>query len=352
MAADAAFLIPGDLSTRTGGYGYDRRILELLPSCGIAVRHVALPDLYPAPTPGALEATATLIAAQPSNCVLLFDGLAYGVLPDSLLRGLGDRIVALVHHPLFLEAGIDPDCRDSLFRSEQAALRLAGAIVATSASTRDILAAEFGLPASSILVAEPGTDPVARARGTGHPLQLLAVGAVVPRKGYDLLVQALAPLVGFDWQLRIAGPLDRNSECVEALRTTIAQFGLGDRIELLGPVSDSALAVAYEEADVFVMSSLFEGYGMVLGEAMARGLPIVCTTGGACADTAPATAALKAPPGDVAALTVALRSIITDSELRTRMADESWRAGEKLPRWSDTARRVAEAIRRVGNERL
>lgn len=347
-----AFFIPGDLSTRTGGYGYNRRILALLPSFGVEVSVVSLPELYPEPSARALAEATRLISMQNAGIALMFDGLAYGVLPMSVLENCGERIIALVHHPLFLEAGLDRERREALFRSEHDALALARSIIVTSATTRNIVSSEFAIPEDSIVVAEPGTDAAQRASGTANPLRLLTVGAVTPRKGYDLLVRALAPLVTLPWELKIVGPLDRDPAHTRYLMDTISCSGLGKRVELLGAVSDSMLSLAYDGADVFVMSSLFEGYGMVLAEAMARGLPIVCTTGGACAETVPDSAAVKVVPGDVTALTMAIQSLLTDSRLRFRLAEKSWEIGHKLPRWEDTAHVVAEAITAVGNERL
>lgn len=352
LVAKAAFLIPGDLSTRTGGYAYDRRVLDLLPSCGVEVNHVPLPELYPEPSANALAETERLISIQDDDAALLFDGLAYGVMPTSSLQRCCDRTIALIHHPLFLEVGLERKHREMLFLKERAALAMARAIIVTSATTKGIVASEFGFPAQSIVVAEPGTDLVKRAMGTGNPVQLLSVGAVIPRKGYSILVEALAQLSALDWQLRIVGPLDRDPSCARDLLDAISLAGLSGRVELLGTISDYELSVAYEESDVFVMSSLFEGYGMVLAEAMAFGLPIVCTTGGACAETVPENAALKVAPGDYAALAMALKAIISDSKLRLNLAENSWWLGQSLPSWKDTAHLVAQAIVQVQNERL
>ena len=257
-------------------------------------------------------------------------------------------IVALVHHPLCLEAGLPPARQRQLKDLETAALALARKVVTTSPTTARTLAADFAVPAHKITVAEPGTDPAPRATGTGSPVQLLAVGAVVPRKAYDLLVRALSPLADRDWRLTIAGPTDRSAEALAALRAAMLETGLGHRVTLLGAVDQQRLAELYAKADIFVMSSLYEGYGMVLGEAMARGLPIVCTTGGAAAETAPDTAAIKVPPGDQAALTAAIGRLIDEPDLRARMADAAWAAAQGLPRWEDTARAIANVIKGLG----
>lgn len=341
------FAIPGDLATPTGGYAYDRRVMELLPNRGIAVRHLALPGSFPRPSVADLERTAETFAGTPADAAILVDGLAYGAIPAALLRTHRRRYVALVHHPLAFETGLGDADRQAFLASERAALAEAEQVIATSAATARQLAAEFGVAAEKLSVAEPGTDPAPRARGTGDPPQLLAVGAVSPRKGYDVLVAALAMIAGRSWNAAIAGSLDRASATADALRTQIAAAGLADRITLAGAVSDDELAQLYDRADIFVLSSRYEGYGMVLGEAMAHGLAIVTTTGGAAAETVPDGAGLKVPPGDAAALGDALDRVIADAAERRRLADASWRCGQTLPRWTDTAARIAAVLTRV-----
>ena len=311
----AAFAIPGDINLPTGGYTYDRRVLALLPQFGIEARHIELPGSFPDPSAADLADTGRLLGAVGGAAAIVIDGLAYGAMPPEVIARVPAPIVALVHHPLCLEAGLLKARQNELFALEKAALARAGRIVATSEITARTLAADFAVPRSSITVAEPGTDPAPRAHGTGRPLQLLAVGAVVPRKAYDTLVRALAPLRDRDWRLAIAGPTDRSPEALAALNRALRETGLGERIAILGAVDQARLAQLYAAADAFLMPSLYEGYGMVLGEAMARGLPIVCTTGGAAAETAPDAAAIKVAPGDEAALTGAIRRLLDDPRL-------------------------------------
>lgn len=343
------FAIPGNIDLPTGGYIYDRRVLALLPQFGVTVRHLELPGSYPEPSVADLGETERLLVALPSDGAVLIDGLAYGAMPADLVARVRAPIVALVHHPLCLEAGLSPSRQQHLKDLETAALALARQVIATSPTTARTLVTDFAVPADKITVAEPGTDPAMRATGTGNPLQLLAVGAVVPRKAYDLLVRALAPLADRDWRLTIAGPTDRSPEALAALRAALRQTGLGRRVTLPGAVGQEELADLYAHADAFLMSSLYEGYGMVLGEAMARGLPIVCTSGGAAAETAPDAAAIKVPPGDQAALSAAIGRLIDEPGLRARMADASWVAGQRLPRWQDTAARIANVIKGLGS---
>jgi len=211
--------------------------------------------------------------------------------------------------------------------------------------TGRLLSADFGVAPERITVAEPGTDPAPRATGTGTPMQLLSVGAISPRKGYGSLIEALRPLADLDWRLAIVGALDRNPEAVAALRGAIGSSpGLRARITLAGTVVPATLDRYYNSADIFVLPSLFEGYGMVLAEAMARGLPIICTTGGAAAETVPDAASIKVPPGDVEAMGAALVRLISERKLRKRLEAASWDAGRRLPTWTETARRVFAAI--------
>src|SRR5262245_34709784 len=346
----AAFAIPGDLDLRTGGYTYDRRVLELLSKFGVAAQHLPLPASFPDPTAADLCQTARALAGPASHAVLLVDGLAYGAMPTAVIERARAPIVALVHHPLCLEAGLDAARQQALRLLETAALALARKIIVTSPLTQRTLIADFAVPAHKITVAEPGTDPAPRAAGAGQqPVQLLSVGAIVPRKAFHLLVRALSPLRDRDWQLTIAGPTDRSPRALADVEAAIRMSGLGQRIALVGPVDKGRLANLYASADAFLTASLYEGYGMVLAEAMARGLPIVCTSGGAAADTVPDCAAIKVPPGDERALTLAIQRLLDDRELRQSLAEAAWSAGQKLPRWEDTARIVAGVIAEVAH---
>jgi glycosyltransferase involved in cell wall biosynthesis len=342
--ADVAFAIPGDLRSPTGGYAYDRRLISLLPHFGVAVTPIGLPASFPHPSEADINATAAALKASSGFPTLLVDGLAYGAFTPTVLDAIPSRLIALVHHPLFLETGLPHARKVELKATEQAALARADHVVTTSRTTARILIEQMQIDADKLTVAEPGTDPAERATGTGAPLQILAVGAVLPRKGYDVLIDALAPLKDIDWRLTIAGALDRHPQAVEDLKAKIDGAGLDGRVTLAGKVVPATLERFYESADLFVSASLFEGYGMVLAEAMARGLPIVTATGGAAGDTARGNVALHVESGSVRELTEALRRALTDKKLRDDLADASWEAGRTLPTWQETARRVAAVI--------
>jgi glycosyltransferase involved in cell wall biosynthesis len=346
------FCIPGDITLPTGGYKYDREVLARLAGHGVHAQHVVLPGGFPAPSAVELAATTGLLASVPSSTPLLIDGLALGAMPPAFVAALPHPLIALVHHPLGLESGLAPARAAFLLANEKAVLAHARAVVVPSPAMAAWLAAHFDIPAARITVAEPGVDRAARASCAGDPPQLLAVGAVSTRKAYDLLVEALAPLVGLAWQLTIVGALDRAPEAATRLRAVIAQHRLGARVHLAGACTDAELAGFYAKADIFVAASLLEGYGMALTEALSRGLPIVTSTGGAAADTVPGRAALKVPPGDGPALMHALEKMLRDAPLRRTMADAAWTVASQLPTWDSTASSIAKAVLSVRGGQL
>jgi glycosyltransferase involved in cell wall biosynthesis len=343
-----AFAIPGDLALPTGGYAYDRHVLAHLPACGVDARHLPLPGSFPNPSDADLAETSRALLAEHWRTVLLIDGLAYGALPTGMAAGLAGRVVALCHHPLALETGIDAARAAELKRLESAALGYAAAVIVTGAGTRDILVRDFGVEPGKITVAEPGVTRSARASETpfGQPLKLLAVGAISPRKGYDLLIAALAPIAGLPWTLTIAGAvLDRAT--FAALEEQVKEAGLAGRVRFAGALEEARLDALYRDSDIFVMASHYEGYGMVLTEALARGLPIVTTRSGPGVDALPDAAAQKCAVGDAGDLTGSIAYLMGDASARRRHADAAWAAANALPHWRDTARRIADVIKSV-----
>ncbi len=341
----AAFAIPGDLNAPTGGYAYARRILPLLGAHGVDVAHLALPGGFPFPGSAALEAAGEALAEIPADAVALIDGLAYGALPERVVARIAAPIVALVHHPLGLETGLSPEDSARLIETETRALALARRVVATSDTTAETLRRDFGVPQERLSVAAPGTERAERATGGGDVPHVLGVGAVVPRKGFDVLVAALAALADRPWRCTIAGSLDRGPATADALRAQIERAGLADRITLTGALEPAALDDVYRSADIFVLPSRYEGYGMAFTEAMARGLPIIACAAGAVPATVPREAGILVPVDDAAALSGALAMLLDEPEKRRAFGEAAFSHVRSLPSWHDTARRVAEAIR-------
>ncbi len=346
MVGRLAFAVPGDLATPTGGYGYDRRIIAELRDLGWQVDHLDLGEGFPWPSEAARSAARTRLLAVPAGRPIVIDGLALGVLPEAATRLAGrNPLLALVHHPLALEWGLSVEQAEALRSSERAALAAVQGVVVTSAATARLVASDYGVPPERITVARPGSDPMPLARGSQDGIvRLLSVGAIVPRKGFDLLIPALATLADLPWRLTIAGDRTRDRDAVAQLDSDIARHALADRIETPGAVTPDQLAALYVDADLFVLASRFEGYGMAYAEAIAHGLPVVGSNAGAIPDTVPPDAGLLVVPGDVEALAAALRYVVGDSVLRRRLAGAASAAAPRLPTWRQSAEFFARAL--------
>ena len=187
MVRRVAFAVPGALATPTGGYAYDRRMITELERLGWKVDIVNLGEGFPRPSQEQRKMAQERLISLAAGCPIVIDGLAYGVLPEVALQ-LCPRhpLIALVHHPLALESGLSAAQVDEFRASERAALAAARRVVVTSATTAQLLAADYGVPADHIVVACPGNDSAPAARGSDDGIvRLLAVGAVVQRKGFD-----------------------------------------------------------------------------------------------------------------------------------------------------------------------
>jgi glycosyltransferase involved in cell wall biosynthesis len=344
VVGEAFFAVPGDLATPTGGYAYDRRMIAELSALGWRIEVVNLGDGFPYPAADTRATACARLAALPPGHPVVIDGLAFGVLPEAaeVLR-TSHRLVALVHHPLALESGLSAADSACLRTSERSALVCARHVIATSATIARLLVADYGVASGRVSVVEPGTDRVlAPPRNSEGMVNLLAVGSVIPRKGYDVLVAALARLRHLPWRLVIAGDCGRSPQTSRRLRADIMRLGLADRITLLGAVAAEQVAPLYVSADLFVLPSRFEGYGMAYTEAIAHGVPVIGTTAGAIPQTVPADAGVLVAPDDVEALATTLQRLIASPDERERLAAGA--RAVKFPAWNEQAARFARAL--------
>jgi glycosyltransferase involved in cell wall biosynthesis len=285
----------------------------------------------------------------PKGIPIVIDGLAFGAIPELAADLHPDHpLIALVHHPLALESGLSAAEADRFLQRERAALAYSDNVIVTSPATGRLLSADYGVDSADITVAVPGSEPRAPAGGSHDgTLALLAVGSVVRRKGYDVLVAALAGLRDLSWRLTIAGDLGRDSATAQALDADIRRRGLGERIALVGAVQEHRLDELYGGADIFVLPSRHEGYGMAFSEAIAHGLPVVGTTAGAIPETVPSEAGVLVAPDDSDALAQALRHLIEQPGERRRLAAGARAAAGLLPTWRQSAELFARAIEAV-----
>jgi glycosyltransferase involved in cell wall biosynthesis len=250
---------------------------------------------------------------------------------------------------LALETGLDAADAARLERLERAALACVPHVIVTSPWTRRELA-KLGVSSDRVDVVEPGSDRPARPAGgrcDDGVLRLLTVGTVTPRKGHALLVDALAGLADRPWQLRCAGSLERDPVTAAALTAQIARLALTGRISLLGELAPAAVDAEYAAADLFVLPSYLEGYGMAIAEAVAHGLPVVSTTVGAIPDTLPQAAGVLVPPGDSLALQRTLATLMDDGAKLRALAAAATAARDGLPTWADASARFAGALERA-----
>ena len=342
-------LVPGPLDTRTGGYEYDRQMVRALRARGLRVELTALDSSFPDPTPTARHHAAQQLAQLPDGAIAIVDGLAFGAMPDEAAREAARlRLVALVHHPLAMETGVAPDRKAALQDSETRALQSASLVVVTSARTAHVLP-HFGVPAEQCVVAVPGTDPAPLAQGSDgrHGVELLCVASIIPRKGHEVLVQALAGLRDRQWRLTCVGSLEMHPPTARALLARIRDAGLETRVVLPGSVDAAHVAEFYDHSDVLVLPTFYEGYGMAVAEALARGIPVIATDTGAIADLVDSDAGLLVPPADEPALAGALQSVLDDPLLRARLQAGARQARERLPTWDGSAAILAGALQRL-----
>jgi len=345
-----AFAVPGDLATPTGGYRYDRRIIQELRQLGWQVEVADIGEDFPFPSTAQRSAALAILSALPAGYPIVLDGLAFGALPEAAALRSRTPLIALVHQPLALDPGLDPAQADTFRDTERAALAAAARVVVTSEATARIVTADYGVPSRRISVVRPGNDPVPVAPGSSDGVvRLLSVGSVLPVKGYDLLIAALATLTEMPWQLTIAGDRSRNPAAAAQLDADIEAHGLGGRVAVLGAVPPERINELFLASDVFVLASRFEGYGMALAEAIAHGIPVVSTLAGAIRQTVPAGTGLLVPPNDAAALAQALCRLIGDPAERRRLAMNAHAAASQLPTWQNSARLFAGAIATVGS---
>ncbi|KPF44597.1 glycosyltransferase family 4 protein [Rhizobium sp. G187] len=346
MTRSLVFAYPGDLTLKTGGYGYDRAVVAGLKSLGWDVQLLALGDGFPAPSTDTRRDAEARLSALSDGALVLIDGLAFGVLDDWAMRERSRlKIVALVHHPLALETGLSPTDQERLTNSERRALSATRHVIVTSQMTAREVADRFEIAAERITTAIPGTARGLPSTASGQPPHIVSIGTLTRRKGHDVLVSALKKIEDLDWTASIIGSRRLDPEISRQIEAQIATLGLADRIALCGEVDDTATALA--GADIFALASRYEGYGMVFAEALTQGLPIVACHAGAVPEVVPADAGILVPVDDPSAFAAALRRLLTDEPGRAARAEASARAGSALPRWDDTSRTISNALETV-----
>lgn len=350
--AALTLLVPGDLNLRTGGYGYDREIVAGLRARGWAVDIAGLDGSFPHPTPEARAHAVRALAALPDGALVLADGLAFGAMADEAEREAQRlRFVGLVHHPLADETGVTAEHAAAFLASEQRALACTRGVVVTSANTARRLA-DFAVPAGRVAVVEPGTAAKPLGGGTAsrglEVVQLLTVATLSTRKGYDVLLDALAQVRDLPWHLTCAGSHTLQPQTAAAIVQQVRALDLDDRVAFVGEVEGAALDALYDEADLFVLPTRHEGYGMAVAEALAWGVPVLSTRTGAIpslvGDRAGMIVRTDVTSGHLA---LALRLMLAPLGLARYRAGAALRRAD-LPTWDTAVTLMADALIRFG----
>jgi glycosyltransferase involved in cell wall biosynthesis len=324
MSAPWHVLVPegvDDPARPSGGNVYDQHLCAGLAAAGVDVRTRAVAD------------AAAALCNVPDGASVVVDGLL--ATPGLVPHAGRLRLAVLLHMPTWT-----PD--------ERAVLAAAAVVITTSDWARGRVLAEYGLDPRAVHTARPGTEPAPLADGTPGGGRLLCVGVLAPHKAQDVLVDALAGLRG-EWSCDLVGSVDRDHAFAARLRQRIDAHGLAGRVRLAGPQVGAALAAAYAAADVLVLPSRAESYGMVLGEALARGLPAIASAVGGVPE-ALGTAAdgrvpgLLVPPGDEVQLAAALARWLGDASLRAGLRAAARSRRGSLPSWEETVQIVRAAV--------
>ncbi|MBI3709453.1 MAG: glycosyltransferase family 4 protein [Proteobacteria bacterium] len=344
-------VVPGKLDQSTGGYIYMATMVAELRARGTDVVVHELPGVFPLADQVAKAAAAATLAAIPVDTVVVIDGLALPAFADLIDRCAARlRCVAVVHHKLARETGLAPAARQHLEVLESRLLRQMRGVIATGPHTAIDVAA-MGVPRERVIVVQPGTarGVAPRRRGAGRR-RLIAVATLTPRKGQLLLIGALAGLRRLAWRLDCIGSCQRDRAYAARVRAAVVRHRLSARVRLVGEVPPGRLSWHYRRADLFVLPSYHEGYGMAFAEAIAYGLPVIGTTAGAIPRTVPRGAGVLVRPGDANSLRRALSSLLATPHRRLRLARAARAAARQLPGWHDQARRFAEALARLSRE--
>jgi glycosyltransferase involved in cell wall biosynthesis len=345
-----AVLVPGALSTPTGGFVYDRAMVEAMARANRLDRLIELPGSYPFIDGRTLARAGEALAVLADRTALIVDGLALTPLAP-VLHPIARRhpVIALVHHPLGDETGLAPRVREDLLAAERDALAMASHIIVTSETTAARLKA-LHMGNGPISVVRPGVarrrPHLRHRRRLGEPV-LLTVGALVPRKGQDVLIRALAGLQDRPWRLWLAGP-PRDPRFARRLRRLIRARGLGQRVRVWDAVSASRLDALYRGADLFILPSRHEGYGIVVAEAIAHGLPIIASRAGAIPEAMPRGTGLLVPPEDPVSLRRAIERVLREPPLRMGLVRTCRRAASGLRSWRDAGGEFLAVLDRIG----
>lgn len=357
---DVRFLVPANILHNSGGNVYNAKLAEGLRSLGVNVEMLAVDGSWPDSSAKERRRLGTLLGAwEPgtditSGQVTIVDGLVACGVPDEIeyAAAAGKRACVLVHMPSLSHA-----------EGEQRALRAAAGVICTSSWAADAIEERYGITSSR--VALPGTDAAAVAAGSDPP-HIIAVAALLPVKDQLLAVAALAALQDLAWTASLVGSGDADPGYAALVRTAVASQGMEHRVELTGQLAGQALDNEWNRADLSLLVSRAETFGLVVTESLAHGIPVIVREGTGAVEALglaggqkqasegeayvlPGTA-VELPGPDTShpdMLAAVIRRWLSDRQLRSSWRESALAAREGLPGWDSTARNVLEYLEQI-----
>lgn len=355
MKLKCHFVIPGSLNQISGGYLYDKHIIDQLKASDHEIIIHEIEGSFPIVEDHTKRSLIKIVEKMPMNEIVIIDGLAL-IASERILQEFHDRIrfVGLIHHPLYMETGLSDKEREFLFDVESMLILRFKHLITTSEYTKNELR-KLNVPDRLISVVRPGIiknrarllDKTKQEMRKTKIVKLLCVASFIPRKGYWELIEALSQSKSGNWELTCIGGTDWNKEYFVKIQMKIKNSGLSSKIAIVGEVAYQQLRNYYLAADIFVLPSYYEGYGMVFGEALNFGIPIISTTGGAIPSVVPPNAGILTEPGNINQLVTALSSLIDNPEQRKLLSRGALNEAKLLPTWKQSGAEFERILLRL-----
>ena len=326
----------------SGGNRYDDELAAGLRARGLDLREHLVTGPWPIPKEREREQFADMLGVEQD---WLVDNIVGSAAPGAIASAVSAsrRVSLLMHYFPSDDSSLSPRDRDRLAASEAAAVRCASTVVVTSEWAAREVSAGYGR--DDAVVAEPGIRPADLAPGSlasGRPAKLLWLSRLTADKDPLTFIEALAQLRDLDWSAQLVGPDSVDESLTRRVHDRIVESGLDGRVEVVGPRHDDALETLWAGTDLLVHTSLAETYGMVISEALARGIPSIVATGTAAVEVQAGGATF--PPGSSDALAAELRAWLTDPVRAQRWRAEAAERRVHLPTWEETARVLASTL--------
>jgi glycosyltransferase involved in cell wall biosynthesis len=339
------FLSGGDINSLTGGHLYNMHIINGLKNKNYSVSLQAAGGKWDNKE-GIDKMCRLYLQKIPWGSCIIIDSLILASLTN-LVRKSMDRFkfLGLIHLPVSYD--IKTGIHGKLSEDELGALNHMHRLVVTGGFTFDLLC-NAGIDPRKITIIQPGTDQFPRkAQYARVPSNLLCIANYSALKAQDVLIRALSRLKTRNWTLHLYGDTDRDPEYTSFLRSLILYLGLESRIIVHRIVERQNISKVFLEADLFILPSLFESYGMVLSESLAHGIPVISTLAGNIRNTVPEGMGILIEPGNEAELADSISSLFDSPEKYSALCTASSSYYKQSRSWEQAVSEFESVIRKI-----